>query len=203
MLDDTYSGLREENRVVMRHNIALNLESFRAAPDDFVLRPHREYPSLQPVDSPFFSVIIPTFNGWRHLPTVLNALRVQSFHDFEIIVVDDASTDDTPAQLEQDFPDVRLIVNRHNEGFVRACNTGAAAARGRYVVLLNNDTEPEATWLAELAKTAAANPEAAIIASKLLLYDRRDTLHTTGDLMGRDGMPRNRGVWEQDQRPVR
>ena len=82
---------------------------------------------------------------------------------------------------------------------MRNCNTAADAARGRYIVLLNNDTEPEPTWLAELVKVIVAHPEAAIIASKVLLYDRRETLHTTGDLLGQDGIPRNRGVWESDR----
>ena len=51
----TYGELRENNRVVMRHQIALNLESFRAAPDDFQLRPTRNYPQLRPTVAPFLS----------------------------------------------------------------------------------------------------------------------------------------------------
>ena len=65
-------------------------------------------------------------------------------------------------------------------------------------MLLNNDTEPDPAWLAELVQTIVVHPEAAIVTSKMLLFDRRDTLHTTGDLMGIDGIPRNRGVWERD-----
>ncbi|MFN3335848.1 MAG: glycosyltransferase family 2 protein, partial [Caldilinea sp.] len=78
------------------------------------------------------------------------------------------------------------------------CNTGAAAARGRMIVLLNSDTEPEPIWLEELVKAFVANPQAAAVTSKMLLFDRRDTLHTTGDMLGVDGIPRNRGVWERD-----
>lgn len=198
VLDETYSGLREENRVVMRRTIAINLENFRAAPEDFAPRPAREYPPLQTVDAPFFSVVIPTYNAERLLPEVLDALAAQSFRDAEVIVVDDASSDNSAQLVGERYPWVRLIVNRRNGGFVQSCNTGAAAARGRYIVLLNNDTAPEPAWLAELAKAAVAHPEAAVIASKLLLYDRRDTLHTTGDLLRTDGIPVNRGVWEQD-----
>ena len=197
--DETYGALREENRVVMRNKIALNLDNFKAANDGFVARPTKEFPPLQPVIAPFMSVIIPTFNGSRFLPTVLDALARQTFQDFETIVIDDASIDDSATVVETDYPHVRLLVNRRNVGFVASCNTAADAASGRVLVLLNNDTEPEATWLEELAKTICAHPKAAVVASKLLLFDDRERLHTAGDMLGSDGIPRNRGVWEVDR----
>jgi GT2 family glycosyltransferase len=197
--DETYGGLREENRVVMRHQIALNLDSFRAAPDDFVARPERTYPPLQLIAPPLFSVIIPNFNGRRFLPGLLNALHQQTFADFEILFADDASTDDSVALVEANYPTVRLVVNRSNEGFARTCNIAADAAYGRFLVLLNNDTEPDQNFLAELARAVCAYPEASMFAGKLLLFDERSKLHATGDLMGADGIPRNRGVWEEDR----
>jgi GT2 family glycosyltransferase len=197
--DETYGGLREENRVVMRHQIALNIDSFRAAPLDFVQRPQREYPPLQTPTAPFLSVIIPNYNGQRFLAPLLDALQRQTFPDFEIILADDASSDDSVIFVETHYPPVRLLVNRRNLGFVPTCNAAVAAARAPVVVLLNNDTEPEPTWLAELVQIICANPQAAIVTSKMLLFDQRDKLHTTGDLMGADGIPRNRGVWETDR----
>jgi GT2 family glycosyltransferase len=196
--DETYGGLREENRVVMRHQIALNLDSFRAAPEEFTPRPNRTYPLLAPLAAPFCSVIIPNYNGQRFLPTLLAALQKQTFQDFEIILADDASPDDSVTQVEAEHPEVRLLVNRQNQGFARTCNAAVDAALGRVVVLLNNDTEPEPTWLAELLKAVCARPDAAIFASKMLLYNERNTLHTTGDFIGGDGIPRNRGVWQLD-----
>ena len=197
--DETYGSLREDNRVVMRHQIALNLETFRAAPDDFVARPAQEFPPLAVRHAPFMSVIVPNYNGARFLPTVLDALRRQTFGDFETIVIDDAGTDESVALVERDYPDVRLLVNRRNMGFVRACNIAADAADGRIIVLLNSDTEPEPTWLEELARAVCAHPTAAVITSKLLLFDDRTRLHTAGDMLGVDGIPRNRGVWETDR----
>jgi GT2 family glycosyltransferase len=94
---------------------------------------------------------------------------------------------------------VRLVINRRNEGFAKTCNLAVDAAYGRIIVLLKNDTEPEPTRLAELANAVCANPQAATFASKLLLFDERTRLHTTGDLLGTDGIPRNRGVWEEDR----
>ncbi len=197
--DETYGGLREDNRVVMRHQIALNIEAFRAAPDDFVARPVRDFPALVAATPPFFSVIIPNYNGQRFLPTLLAALQQQTFGDFEIILVDDASSDESVAWVESHYPAVRVLVNRQNVGFVKSCNIAADAAYGRVLVLLNNDTEPEPGFLAALASAVCANPQAAIFASKILLFDERNKLHTTGDLLGADGIPRNRGVWEVDR----
>lgn len=197
--DETYGGLREDNRVVMRHQIALNIEAFRAAPDDFVARPVRDFPALVAATPPFFSVIIPNYNGQRFLPTLLAALQQQTFGDFEIILVDDASSDESVAWVESHYPAVRVLVNRQNVGFVKSCNIAADAAYGRVLVLLNNDTEPEPGFLAALASAVCANPQAAIFASKILLFAERNKLHTTGDLLGADGIPRNRGVWEVDR----
>ena len=197
--DQTYGALLEDNRVVMRHQIALNLENFRAAPEAFVARPQRPAAPLNPATTPFFSVIIPNFNGIRFLPTLFAALAHQSFRDFEIILADDASTDNSVAFTEAKYPAVRVLLNRRNLGFVRTCNLAVDAAHGRLIVLLNNDTEPDPAWLAELAKVVCAHPDAAIVASKMLLFDERTKLHTTGDQMGSDGVPRNRGVWEIDR----
>jgi GT2 family glycosyltransferase len=196
--DATYGELRENNRVVMRHQIALNLESFRAAPDDFQARPTRTYPPLTPIASPFLSVIVPTLNGMKWLPTLMEALERQTFRDFEVIVVDDGSSDESVSWLESNYPAVRVIVNRSNLGFVASCNMGADVARGKIIVFLNNDTEPVAEWAEQLALAVCSYPQAGIFASKLLLFDQRDTLHSAGDSLGVDGIPRNRGVWQRD-----
>jgi hypothetical protein len=109
----------------MRNTIALNLDNFRAAPEGFTARPaHAPIRRLRVVAAPFASVIVPNYNGVRHLPVVLGALRARHFTDFEMIVVDDASTDDFGGAGDERYPDVRVIENRTNLGFVRACNTG-------------------------------------------------------------------------------
>lgn len=196
--DNTYGALREDNRVVMRHTIALNIADFRASSDESTPRPERVFSALRDATPPFFSVVIANFNGERNLPVCLESLRRQTFTDFEVIVADDASADNAVAIVEQQFPEVRVVVNRANQGFAATCNTGAAASHGRFIVLLNNDTEADPQWLEELAQTIVAHPEAASIASKLLLFDRRTVLHTAGDALGIDGMARNRGAWQAD-----
>ncbi len=200
--DETYGDLREQNRVVMRHQIALNIDSFRAATEDFLgdvqQQAAREYPPLRLAAPPFASIVIPSYNGARFLPALLDALTKQTFQDFEIVLVDDASSDESVAFVEEHYPAVRIMANRTNLGFAASCNAGAEAASGRVLVLLNNDTEPEPEWLASLVRAVCEQPKAAIVTSKLLLHDGSGRLHTTGDLLGANGLPRNRGVWEQD-----
>jgi len=146
------------------------------------------------------SVIIPNFNGLRFLSECLGALREQTYprERFEVILVDDGSTDGSTAYVAEHFPEVRVLALPSNRGLAAACNAGAAIANGDLLVMLNNDTEVEPGWLEALVWTANAHPEAGVIASKMLLYDRRDVLHNAGDVMGDDGIPRNRGVWQQD-----
>lgn len=161
------------------------------------------------------SIIIPNYNGLHLLPTCLNALRGQTgladggrrtddgrrmtaVQPFEVIMVDDASTDDSVAFVEANYPEVQIVRLARNSGLAVGCNAGARAATGELLVMLNNDTEAEPGWLAALVEAAAAHPRAGAVASKMLLFDRRDTLHNAGDLMGADGIPRNRGVWERD-----
>jgi GT2 family glycosyltransferase len=150
---------------------------------------------------PLTSIIIPNYNGLRFLPACLDALRAQTYprEHTEIILVDDASTDSSVAFVTEHYPEVKIVQLARNSGLAVGCNAGARAAAGELLVMLNNDTEAEPGWLAALVEAAAAHPRAGAIASKMLLFDRRDTLHNAGDLMGCDGIPRNRGVWERDK----
>ena len=145
------------------------------------------------------SVVIPNWNGLRLLPTCLSALRAQTFRDFETLVVDNGSTDGSREFLAREFPEARVLALETNRGFAPAVNEGIRAARGEVVVLLNNDTEADPQWLAEIARALDENPRAGMVACKLRLFDPRDHLHSAGDFCRVDGIPGNRGVWEPDR----
>ncbi|MBI2322390.1 MAG: glycosyltransferase family 2 protein, partial [Chloroflexi bacterium] len=144
------------------------------------------------------AVIIPSWNGARLLSTCLDALRLQTFQDVEVVVVDNGSTDESRALLRTQYPEVRVLALGRNLVFSGAVNAGIRATDARLVALLNNDTEAEPGWLAALSDAARRYADAGWFASKLLLFDRRDVLHSAGDFYGRDGVPGNRGVWERD-----
>ena len=154
--------------------------------------------NASPHISPRVSVLIPNWNGARLLPLCLRALQAQTFRDFEIVVVDNASTDDSLTLLTRDFPDVRVCALDANRFFAGAVNHGIRATTSEIVVLLNNDTEAEATWLEKLIRALDANPRAGMAATKLRLFDERAKLHSAGDFYRADGVPGNRGVWEID-----
>src|SRR5512144_402551 len=115
-----------------------------------------------------FSVVIPNWNGVRLqlLPTCLAALRRQTWSDFETIVVDDCSTDDSLAFLAREYPEARVLALQPNRGFAPAVNAGIRAARSDVVVLLNDDTEADPNWLAEIARALQAQPDAGMVACK-------------------------------------
>lgn len=147
--------------------------------------------------TPRVSVIIPNWNGLGLLRPCLDALRRQTYTDHEVIVVDNASADASVAALRDEYPEVRVVVLPTNRGFAGGCNEGIRAARGEYIVTTNNDTEAEPGWLAALADALDRHPEAGSAAARIMLHDRRDTLHSAGDLFRRDGTPDSRGVWQR------
>ena len=144
------------------------------------------------------SVIIPNWNGEAILPTCLDSLRRQSYREFEIIVVDNASTDTSCQVVWERYPEVRLVELPANLGLTGGVNAGIRQARGEAIALLNNDTEAEPHWLEALTQALQEHPEAGSVASKILLFDRRHIIHSAGDYYRRDGIPGNRGVWQED-----
>ena len=86
----------------------------------------------------FFSVVIPTYNCAEYLKRALSSVFSQTYQDFEIIVVDDGSTDDT-SKVMQSFPGVKYIFTKENHGVSRARNEGLTHAKGRYICFLDSD----------------------------------------------------------------
>jgi GT2 family glycosyltransferase len=144
------------------------------------------------------SLIVPTYNGAHLLGPCLEAVAEQSRRADETIVVDDGSTDDTPALLSSRFPWARHVRLERNVGFVGAVNAGIAASQGGILALLNNDTEAEPRWLEALVAPLEVDRALGSAASKLLLFDRRDYLHSAGDGYTTGGVPVNRGAWTRD-----
>jgi GT2 family glycosyltransferase/glycosyltransferase involved in cell wall biosynthesis len=120
------------------------------------------------------SVIIPVFNKVEFTFQCLRSLlREVDFRDTEVIVIDNASADETAEVLSHFRGLVRVIANDTNRGFVDACNQGAEAARGRYLLFLNNDTVVEPGWLAALVETLERDPRAGAAGSMFLYPDGR------------------------------
>jgi GT2 family glycosyltransferase len=147
---------------------------------------------------PLVSIIIPHWNAAHHLPTCLGSLRRQTYPHVEVIVADNGSTDGSLELLAGDYPDVKVLPLGENRGFAGACNAGMGEVQGEIVILLNNDTQADPRWVEEVIAAFQRHPEAGLVASKMLLFDQRDTFHTAGDFYRLNGIPGNRGVWQED-----
>lgn len=120
-----------------------------------------------------YSIIIPVFNKadlTRNCLTKLPA-SLEGAGEGEVIVIDNASSDHTQDVLAE-FPWIKMIRNERNLGFSGANNQGAREARGRFLVLLNNDTEPISRWLAPMLEDAA-DPSVGAVGARLLFADQR------------------------------
>jgi|GEM_PF-1327582 len=158
----------------LQQNADLWLQAYQGLWDD---SPAKE--AAVPVQT---SIIIPVFNNLDYTRACLESIHRQtSDRDaWEIIVVDNGSTDGTAAFLaaEAAAGRLRLLTNRDNLGFAPACNQGARAAQGKYLLFLNNDTKVLSGWLEELVGCAQKDDRIAAVGSKLLYPD--DTIQHAG-----------------------
>jgi GT2 family glycosyltransferase len=148
---------------------------------------------------PVASVVIPNWNGAHHLPVCLDALNRQTYPHLEVILVDNGSTDGSQALVTGQYSEVRLLALERNLGLTGANNAGFRAARGEFLISLNNDTEVTPGFVEALVAALQQHPEAGMAAAKMLLFDQRDVIHSAGDGYGVDGIPFNRGVWQKDE----
>ncbi len=123
------------------------------------------------------SVIIPNWNGAAWLRASIESIWAQTLQDFELIVIDNGSTDESLAIAESycGHAGYTLIRNEQNTGFSHAANQGIAVARGEYIALFNNDAFAEPQWLEELVRAAEVDRRVFAVSS-LMLQDRQPEL---------------------------
>jgi len=149
------------------------------------------------MSNPRVAVIIPNWNGAALLRHCLTSLLAQTYADYEIIVADNASHDDSLAMLRDEFPTVRALALPTNGGYTGGCNAGIRASQAEIVVMPNNDTDAAPDWLEQLVAALDRHPEAGMATSRIMLFGQRDTLNAAGDIYRRDGTPDSRGVWQR------
>lgn len=167
--------------------LAHALESLEAGPGNLHLAPF----AFPTVEAPEVSVVIPAHNA---LPVTYGALcallLAPNATSFEVVLVDDGSTDGT-AEIETLVGGLTVVRNATPRRFIEACTAGVAAARGRYICLLNNDTEVTAGWLDALVDAFSRFDRVGLAGARLLFPDGR--LQDAGGIVWRSGDPWNYG----------
>lgn len=136
------------------------------------------------------SIIIITYNSATHLPRCLGCLKNQTYQNFEIILIDNASQDKTLeiAKKYQEELNLQIIEQKQNTGFATANNLGAKMAIGEWLVLLNADAFPQPDWLEKLLQAAEEHPEFAAFSSRQLSAENPEILDGAGDAYHINGM---------------
>lgn len=155
---------------------------------------------IQSHEKPLVSVIFPVYGKVEYTLRCLASIAAKvPKAAYEVIVVDDCSPDDS-AELLAMVDGIHLVRNEKNQGFIRSCNLGAKAAKGEYLLFLNNDTEVTAGWLDELVRTFDVFPGTGLVGSKLIYPDGR--LQEAGCIMWQDGSAWNFGRFQDPSLPV-
>ena len=147
--------------------------------------------SLPHFSDPMVSLIIPVHDSAELTERCLKAiLHSTEKIPYEVIIVDDTADADTKALLKV-VEGARVIVNEENLGFLRTINRGAAASQGRYLVLMNNDTEPQPGWLDALVNRAKSADDIGVVTPKFVYPD--GVLLEAGGIVWREGVAHNYG----------
>jgi len=151
-------------------------------------------------DAPLASAIVLNYNGRGFVEESVQSLLAQDLPGLEVIVVDNGSTDGSADDVERTFAGrVRVLRSPRNLGFGAGNNLGIREARGRHLILLNNDAVAAPSFARELVAAAEADDTVGMVAARVLEYARRNVLDTVGHLLYPDGLNRGRGRLEEDR----
>jgi GT2 family glycosyltransferase len=148
---------------------------------------------------PSISVIVVNWNRSNLLKACLASLYRQECDGFEVILVDNGSTDGSVEMAQSVFPALRIIRNAENRGFCAANNQGIQASSGEFVALLNNDAEADPEWLHALRRVFQNQSDIGMAASKILVYEDPSRIDKAGHLIYPDGQNRGRGSGAADE----
>jgi GT2 family glycosyltransferase len=145
-------------------------------------------------------LVILNYDGRELLDEALPSILAQRYAAYEVVIVDNGSSDGSVEHVRQRWPQVRVVALEHNVGVTRALNQMVRAAHGaEFVGLLNNDVELDPDWLRYLVETLQAHPEAASAAGKLLSHADRGTIDRAGDELHWSSACFGRGAGEPDR----
>lgn len=128
------------------------------------------------------TIVIPNYNGKHFMEPCLSSLSEQTYKNFHILVVDNASSDGSIEYMEENYPDIELIKLQKNFGFSKAVNIGIQHSRTPYVILLNNDTTVDTRYVEEMVKAIEKSPKIFSVSSKMIQMYHPELIDSAGDL---------------------
>lgn len=126
------------------------------------------------------SIVIPNYNGEKYFKKCIESIRLQNFIDYELIVIDNASTDSDYSWIREDQSIIFKKLDK-NYGFSKAVNEGIKLSRAEYVLLLNNDTVLKQDFLAKLLETIEKDKNIFAVSSKMIQYNNQELIDDAGD----------------------
>ena len=127
------------------------------------------------------TVVIPNYNGKEYIEVCLNSIKKQTFKDYKVLIIDNASKDGSCEIIRDNYKEFELVVNNRNEGFCRAVNQGIEMSDTEYVLLLNNDTELHEQFLENMVKEIEKSDKIFSVSSKMINYYDRSVMDDAGD----------------------
>lgn len=140
------------------------------------------------------SIVILLYNSREDLVECIPSLLSQTYQDFEIVVVDNASTDNSEEFLRTNYPEIKIIQTGKNLGYAAGNNEGFKVSKGKYIVVVNPDTVAEPEWLDELIKPLENDITIAATTSKILTYYQKDKINTCANKNHPTGLTFCRGL---------
>ena len=140
------------------------------------------------------TIIIPNYNGCHFMEPCLASLKKQTYKDYQILVVDNASTDGSVEYVKEHYPEIEVIALKKNYGFCKAVNVGIRRSTTPYVILLNNDTTADPYYIEEMVRTIEKSPRIFSVSSKMIQMYHPELIDSAGDLYTLTGWGVCRGV---------
>jgi GT2 family glycosyltransferase len=148
--------------------------------------------------SPLVSIVIVNFDSKDYLLNCVSSVMHSAYPNKELIIVDNASHDDSVKKTFAVFPNVKVVHNRVNMGYAAGCNIGIASAKGDFIAIMNPDTIVESHWLERLVNAAYRYPHGAFFQPKILLMDDERILNSAGNMIHIAGFGVCRGLGALD-----
>ena len=131
-------------------------------------------------NSPIVTIIIPHYNNYNIIKDCLESIKNSTFENFETIVVDNASSDNSFKLIKDNYSDINLIKSKYNRGYAGGCNYGAEFAKGEYLLFLNNDTEQESNFIEPLVDFLDKNSNVCSVQPKIKNFYKKNNFDYAG-----------------------